>query len=62
MDTPALLAPMAGYTDSAFRSLCRRYHAGAVFTEVINAEAITYGSKLTFHMLEILPEERPAAD
>jgi tRNA-dihydrouridine synthase B len=52
---------MAGYTDNAFRSLCRRYHSGAVFTEVVNAEGIVRGSRPTLHLLETLPGERPIA-
>lgn len=38
-----VLAPMAGYTDSAFRLLCREYGADAVVTELISADAIAYG-------------------
>ena len=58
---PVLLAPMAGYTDCAFRSLCRRYGSGAVFTEVVNAEGVIRDSRPTFHLLETLPGERPIA-
>ncbi len=59
--TPVLLAPMAGYTDTAFRSICMRYHAGATFTEVVNATGIMINSKQTLHLLETVPEERPIA-
>lgn len=38
-----MLAPMAGYTDSAFRMLCRSYGADVVMTELISADAIAYG-------------------
>ena len=34
---------MAGYTDSAFRLLCRNYGADVVMTELISADAIAYG-------------------
>lgn len=61
VDTPVFLAPMAGYTDSAFRILCRRYGCGMVFTEVVNAEALVRGRNLSLHMLETDPAERPAA-
>jgi len=57
---PVALAPMAGYTDSAFRCLCRRFGCGLVFTEVVNAQAINHGSRRTFHLLEADPAERPA--
>jgi nifR3 family TIM-barrel protein len=35
-----VLAPMAGYTDSAFRLLCREAGADVVVTELISADAI----------------------
>lgn len=38
-----VLAPMAGYTDSAFRLLCRGFGADVVFTELVSADAIAYG-------------------
>jgi len=34
---------MAGYTDSAFRALCRRFGADVVMTELISADAVAYG-------------------
>jgi len=61
IETPVLLAPMAGYTDAAMRSLCLRSHCGLVFTEVINAEGIRHGSHRTIHLLETWPGERPVA-
>lgn len=56
-----VLAPMAGYTDSSFRSICRKFGAGAVYTEVVNARSITRKSKPTIHLLESTQAERPAA-
>jgi len=56
---PVVLAPMAGYTDAAMRSLSRRFGAGLTFTEVVNAQGLLHGSRLTFHLLETLPGERP---
>ena len=58
---PIMLAPMAGYTDSAFRIVCRNFGAGAVYTEVANAQSMIRDSKPTLHLLELSPEERPAA-
>ena len=34
------LAPLAGYTDSAFRSICRAWGADFSYTELISAEAV----------------------
>lgn len=56
---PILLAPMAGYTDAAFRSLCRDFGCGACLTEVANAAGVARGMKRSLHLLETFPAERP---
>ena len=58
---PLCLAPMAGYTRSPFRTICRRFHCGLVFTELVTAEGIVRRQPKTMHYLESLPEERPIA-
>jgi len=58
-DVLAVLAPMAGYTDAAFRLLCRRRGCARTYTEVVNAEGIARGSRPTLYLLETLPDERP---
>jgi len=58
---PLCLAPMAGYTRSPFRAICRRFHCGLVFTELVTAEGIVRRQPRTMHYLESLPEERPIA-
>jgi len=35
-----ILAPMAGFSDIAFRILCRKYGAGLAYTEMISANAL----------------------
>ena len=43
MEKPILLlAPMAGYTDSAFRIICKRQGAALLMTELISADAISH--------------------
>ena len=37
------LAPMAGYTDAAFRMLCRKAGAEIAYTEMVSAEALVRG-------------------
>ena len=39
------LAPLAGYTDYCFRSLCLNLGAGLVFTELVSAKGLCYGGK-----------------
>ena len=54
-DNPFLLGPMAGVTDSAFRSICRRQGAAGTYT----AKALTFRDKKTQVLLHIEPEEHP---
>ena len=61
IQSPLLLAPMAGYTESSFRMLCRDYGAAMTFTEVVNAMGLTYNSGPTWDLLVSEPEERPLA-
>jgi len=59
LEKPILaLAPMAGYTDSAFRVMCLQGGADLVYTEMISAEALARENKKTLKMLEFLPEEK----
>ena len=55
------LAPMAGITDRAFRELCIEYKCGLVYTEMISAKALFYGSQVTKDMLIASPVEAPIA-
>ena len=59
IDLPAVLAPMAGYTDSSFRSLCLEHHCGLALTELVTADGAARSHKLTMHYLETAPDERP---
>ena len=45
------LAPMAGYTDVAFRHLCKKFGAGLTTTEMISAKGLIYDSEKTKQML-----------
>lgn len=58
-DFPTLLAPMAGYTNHAFRLLCKRHGADMVYTEFVSSEGIIRGSQKTHEYLYFSSEERP---
>ena len=53
------LAPMAGVTDMAFRSICKEFGVGMLYTEMASSKAVHYGSEKTENIYEILDEERP---
>ena len=55
------LAPMAGFTDRAMRTLALTHGAGLVMTEVVNAAGLTHDSKRTYHLLETAQDEHPVA-
>ena len=55
------LAPMAGVTDISFRGLCKEMGCGLVYTEMVSAKALYYGSENTKTLLRIADEEKPVA-
>lgn len=55
------LAPMAGVTDMAFRTLCKRQDCGLTYTEMVSAKGLHYKSNNTAVLLDISEEEKPAA-
>ena len=55
------LAPMAGVTDIYFRGLCKEMGCGLVYTEMVSAKALYYGSDNTKALLRIADEEKPVA-
>jgi nifR3 family TIM-barrel protein len=57
LDPPVVLAPMAGVTNAAFRSLCRSYGAGLYVSEMISARALVEGSDKTYRMLTFGADE-----
>ena len=54
-----MLAPMAGYTDYAFRHICRGYGVGLTVTEMISAKALVMGNELTHKMLHRVDGDAP---
>jgi len=61
ISTPLALAPMAGVTDLAFRTLCRELGAGLTYTEMVSAKALCYQDKKSIPLLKLGEAETPAA-
>jgi len=59
LDGELFLAPMADYTNLAFRTLCKEYGAALVYTELISAKALVMKSKKTEAMLKVNKKEKP---
>lgn len=53
------LAPLAGYTDSAFRSICKSFGADIVYSEMVSVSALNYKSEKTLELLKFFNKERP---
>lgn len=57
----AVLAPMAGVGDRAFRRLCVDHGAAFVTTEMVSAKGLCFGDRKSRELLILDEEERPAA-
>lgn len=56
-----VLAPMAGITNSAFRTIAKEFGAGLVVMEMISDKGIQYNNEKTLHMLHIDEGEHPVS-
>ncbi|ANY09914.1 tRNA dihydrouridine synthase DusB [Pseudonocardia sp. HH130630-07] len=59
VDTPVVLAPMAGITNPGFRRLCREQGAGYYVCEMITARGLVEKNPLTFRMIAFDADEHP---
>ena len=51
VDNPLFLAPMAGVTDWAFRTVCAQLGAGVTVTEMVSSRALVYKDQKTVKLL-----------
>jgi tRNA-dihydrouridine synthase B len=58
-DSPFMLAPLAGVSDSPFRQLAREQGASVVYTEMVSADGLTRGGEATFDYCRFETHERP---
>jgi len=60
-ENDVFLAPMAGITDIAFRGLCKEFGCDLVYTEMVSAKGLYYGSSNTEALMQISNIEKPVA-
>ena len=61
LDSPLLLAPIAGHTDIAFRILCREQGGvGAAYTDLLNSRAILKETERTLDLARTNEFDQPA--
>lgn len=53
INSPIVVAPMAGISNGAFRQLCFEFGAGLVYSEMVSDKAIYYENKKTLDMLVV---------
>ncbi|MCY0895461.1 MAG: tRNA dihydrouridine synthase DusB [Alicyclobacillaceae bacterium] len=61
LDNPAILAPMAGVCNPAFRILAKELGAGMVCAEMVSDKALVHGNEKSHRMLTVLPDEHPVS-
>ena len=61
IESPCVLAPMAGVTDLPFRLLCREQGVGLLSMEMVSAKAVSFHNKNTEALMQIASGENPIA-
>ena len=56
-----VVAPMAGVTDLAYRTICRELGAHYTVTEMVSAKALCYQDKKTNSLMQLGEGEQPCA-
>jgi tRNA-dihydrouridine synthase B len=59
IDTPVLLAPMAGVSDYPFRIICKEMGASIVYSEFVSADGIIRENTKTLDLIKFNELERP---
>ena len=61
LESPFLLAPLAGITDAPMRRICKNQGAALVYSEMISAKGLWYKDKNTERLLYMYEDEGPVA-
>lgn len=56
---PLYLAPMSGFTDIAFRELCKEHGADVLVSEFVQSEPLIRGRERTWRDVDFTPGQRP---
>lgn len=54
-----IVAPMAGVSNPAFRTICKQFRPGLIYTEMISDKALYYKNKKTLEMTAVEKNEHP---
>jgi nifR3 family TIM-barrel protein len=56
-----VIAPMAGVSNRAFRTIVKEFGAGLIYAEMVSDKALVFGNEKTIKMIQVVAEERPLA-
>jgi tRNA-dihydrouridine synthase B len=59
VDSKAVLSPLAGISDLAYRLMCRKFGCRFAFTEMVDANAVLYAKPERFRLLDTTPKDSP---
>ena len=54
-----IIAPMAGVSNIAFRTIMKEFGAGLIYAEMVSDRALNYRNEKTMKMIRVVDEERP---
>lgn len=54
-----IIAPMAGVSNIAFRTIMKEFGAGLIYAEMVSDKALSFRNEKTLKMIKVVPEERP---
>lgn len=54
-----VIAPMAGVSNIAFRTIVKEFGAGLIYAEMVSDRALVFGNVKTIKMIKVIDEERP---
>lgn len=55
------VAPMAGVSNIAFRTMAKEFGAGLIYAEMVSDKALTFNNQKTMKMIDVLDDENPLA-
>ena len=61
LENNIFLAPMAGITDLAYRSICKEFGAGLTYSEMVSAKGLYFHDEKTKKLTKRAPNETPFA-
>lgn len=61
IEKTAVLAPMAGMADTAYRLMAKKFGAAMVYSEMVSCKGLCYTDRKSAELLKITDEERPMA-